>query len=102
MSATPRSVKLGSTVLHQAIRRAGRQGVIVLNEVPPRGSVVEGARTALIGYGLRDDARLLQHAGGAQRPRLGSGHEALPPFLSLKLIFCLKQSINIKDLCHFA
>ena len=36
----------------EAIRRAGRRGVIVLNEVPPRGSVVEGARTALIGYGL--------------------------------------------------
>lgn len=36
----------------EAIRRAGRKGVIVLNEVPPRGSVVEGARTALIGYGL--------------------------------------------------
>lgn len=36
----------------EAIRRAGRKGAIVLNEVPPRGSVVEGARTALVGYGL--------------------------------------------------
>ena len=36
----------------EAIRRAGRSGAIVLNEVPPRGSVVEGARTALVGYGL--------------------------------------------------
>lgn len=36
----------------EAIRRAGRSGVVVLNEVPPRGSVVEGARTALVGYGL--------------------------------------------------
>ena len=36
----------------EAIRRAGVPGAIVLNEVPPRGAVVEGARTALIGYGL--------------------------------------------------
>jgi chromosome partitioning protein len=36
----------------EAIRRAGVKGVVVLNEVPPRGSVVEGARTALVGYGL--------------------------------------------------
>jgi chromosome partitioning protein len=36
----------------EAIRRAGVPGAIVLNEVPPRGSVVEGARTALVGYGL--------------------------------------------------
>ena len=37
----------------EAIGRAGVPGVVVLNEVPPRGSVVEGARTALVGYGLR-------------------------------------------------
>lgn len=36
----------------EAIRRARVPGVIVLNEVPPRGAVVEGARTALVGYGL--------------------------------------------------
>lgn len=45
----------------EAIRRAGRPGVIVLNEVPPRGSVVEGARTALIGYGLPVCPKAIAH-----------------------------------------
>jgi chromosome partitioning protein len=35
-----------------AIQAAGRPGVVVLNDVPPKGAVVEGARTALAGYGL--------------------------------------------------
>jgi chromosome partitioning protein len=36
----------------EAIGRAGRRGVVVLNDVPSRSAVVEGARTALAGYGL--------------------------------------------------
>jgi chromosome partitioning protein len=35
-----------------AIQSAGRPGTVVLNDVPPKGAVVEGARTALAGYGL--------------------------------------------------
>lgn len=53
-----------------AIHGAGRPGVVILNDVPPRGAVVEGARTALAGYGLPICPTAIAH-------RVGIGYSLL-------------------------